>query len=175
MVENPQTTTAPTPIWSQGAPSGQAGFAAPRQEVATPDSESHPSSFTAPTLSLPRGGGAIRGIDEKFKANPATGTGSLSVPLALTPGRSGFGPQHSLEYDSSAPNGIFGMGWSLSLPSITRRTDKGIPRYLDRVPYLNSEKEDIFVLSGAEDLVPVLVTENVETNYDEFERDGYAR
>ena len=46
------------------------------------------------------------------------------------------------------------MGWSLSLPAITRRTDKGLPRYRDSLPYLDSQDEDIFVLSGAEDLVP---------------------
>jgi hypothetical protein len=28
---------------------------------------------------LPKGGGAIRGIGEKFSANPVTGTGSVSV------------------------------------------------------------------------------------------------
>ena len=40
-----------------------------------------------------QGGGAIRGIGEKFAANPVTGTSSLSVPIATSPGRSGFGPQ----------------------------------------------------------------------------------
>jgi RHS repeat-associated protein len=172
MAENPQTTAAPTPVWAQGVFSDRDGSEAP-QEGTTPDSEGRASSFTAPTLSLPKGGGAIRGIDEKFKANPATGTGSVSVPLALTPGRSGFGPQLSLDYDSSAGNGIFGMGWTLSLPSITRRTDKGIPQYLDSLAYLDSDREDIFVLSGVEDLVPVLVSDDGETCYDEFERDGY--
>src|SRR4051812_5378382 len=49
--------------------------------------------FSIPSLSLPKGGGAIRGIGEKFGVNPATGTGSHSVPIASTPGRSGFGPQ----------------------------------------------------------------------------------
>ena len=97
------------------------------------------------------GGGAIRGIGEKFAANPVTGAGSMSVPIATSPGRSGFGPQLSLSYDSGAGNGPFGFGWSLSLPSITRRTEKGIPRYLD------TQESDVFVLSGAEDLVPVLV------------------
>ena len=43
-----------------------------------------------PALSLPKGGGAIRGIGEKFSTNPATGTGSLSVPIATSPGRAGF-------------------------------------------------------------------------------------
>ncbi|MBW8877783.1 MAG: hypothetical protein JF614_22675, partial [Acidobacteria bacterium] len=105
---------------------------------------------SAPTLSLPKGGGAVRGIGEKFGVNPVTGTGSLSVPLPLSPGRAGFGPQLSLSYDSGAGNGPFGFGWSLGLPSITRKTDKGLPRYLD------AEESDVFILSGAEDLVPVL-------------------
>ena len=43
-----------------------------------------------PSLSLPKGGGAIRGIGEKFAANPVTGTGSLTVPIYTSPGRSGL-------------------------------------------------------------------------------------
>ncbi len=105
----------------------------------------------APTLSLPKGGGAIRGIGEKFAANPVTGTGTLSVPIATSPGRGGFGPQLSLTYDSGAGNGPFGFGWSLAAPAITRKTDKGLPQYRD------AEASDVFMLSGAEDLVPVLV------------------
>ena len=104
----------------------------------------------APSISLPKGGGAIRGIGEKFAANPVTGTASLSVPIYTSPGRSGFGPQLSLSYDSGAGNGPFGIGWNLSLPSITRKTDKGLPRYWD------AQESDVFILSGAEDLVPSL-------------------
>lgn len=104
-------------------------------------------NVSAPELSLPKGGGAIRGIGEKFSANPVTGTGSFSIPIAASPGRSGFGPQLSLTYDSGAGNGAFGLGWNLSLPSLSRKTDRGLPRYLSG---------DVFVLSGAEDLVPVL-------------------
>ena len=103
-----------------------------------------------PAISLPKGGGAIKGMGEKFSANPVTGTSSMSVLIATTPGRSGFGPQLSVAYDSGAGNGIFGLGWNLSIPSITRKTDKGLPRYWD------SEESDVFILSGAEDLVPVL-------------------
>ncbi len=40
----------------------------------------------APTIELPRGGGAIRGIGEKFTANPVTGTGAMSVPIPVSPG-----------------------------------------------------------------------------------------
>jgi hypothetical protein len=101
-------------------------------------------------ISLPKGGGAIRGMGEKFAANPVTGTGSMSVPLAVSPGRSGFGPQLALSYDSGAGNGPFGFGWSLSLPSITRKTEKGLPRYQD------ADESDVLILSGSEDLVPVL-------------------
>ena len=103
----------------------------------------------APAVSLPKGGGAIRGMGEKFSANAVSGTGSMSVPLATSPGRSGCGPQLALSYDSGAGNGAFGFGWSLSLPSIARKTDKGLPQYLD------SQESDVFVLSGSEDLVPI--------------------
>jgi hypothetical protein len=123
-------------------------------DVETKDaSPAAPTPFTAPQLSLPKGGGALRGIGEKFTANPVTGTGSLTVPIATSPGRSGFGPQLSLHYDSGIGNGPFGLGWSLALPSITRRTDKGLPRYDD---FETGEFTDIFILSGAEDLVPAL-------------------
>ena len=104
-----------------------------------------PKKSLTPALTLPTGGGAIRGIDEKFATNPATGTGSLSVPIATSPGRGGFGPDLALHYDSGAGGGAFGVGWSLSAPSITRKTDKGLPRYAD---------SDVFVLAGSEDLVP---------------------
>src|ERR1019366_2319521 len=102
-----------------------------------------------PSISLPKGGGAIHSIGEKFAANPVTGTGSMTVPIATSPGRSGFGPQLSLSYDSGSGNGPFGFGWHLSLPSITRKTDKGLPQYLD------ADDSDVFILFGSADLVPV--------------------
>lgn len=114
------------------------------------ESSSSEAQGLLPALSVPKGGGAIRGIGEKFAANPVTGSGSLTVPLAVSPGRAGFGPQLSLSYNSGSGNGPFGFGWSLSIPRISRKTDKGLPRYLD------AEESDVFLLSGAEDLVPVL-------------------
>ena len=103
----------------------------------------------APSVTLPKGGGAIRDIGEKFSVSAATGTAGLTVPVATSPGRAGFGPSLSLDYDSGAGNSPFGLGWHVSLPAITRKTDKGLPRYHDD-PDL-----DTFILSGAEDLVPV--------------------
>ncbi|ASW53868.1 SpvB/TcaC N-terminal domain-containing protein [Plantactinospora sp. KBS50] len=99
-----------------------------------------------PALSLPTGGGAIRAIGESFAAHPVTGTGGMSVPIPLSGGRSGFHPDLTLSYDSGGGNGPFGLGWQLSLPAISRRTDRGLPRYDDT---------DTFLLSGEDDLVPV--------------------
>jgi len=148
-----------------------------RRESSATEGTTEKGAVSPPSISLPKGGGAIRGIGEKFAANPVTGTGSLSVPLAVSPGRSGFGPQLSLSYDSGAGNGPFGFGWSLSLPAITRKTDKGLPRYRD------AEESDVFLLSGAEDLVPIfkqdangdwVVGPDGKPKFDEDERDGFT-
>jgi Salmonella virulence plasmid 65kDa B protein len=116
-------------------------------------SAEHSFRVEAPQLSLPKGGGAIRGIGEKFAANPVTGTGSMTVPINASPGRSDFGPKLSLSYGSGSGNGPFGFGWSLAVPSITRKTDKGLPQYRD------FEEGDVFILSGLEDLMSGLVFE----------------
>ena len=112
-----------------------------------------PFVVTAPKVELPKGGGAIRGIGETFSANPVTGTGSMVVPIATSPGRATFGPQLSLSYDSGSGNGPFGFGWSLSLPQVTRKTDTGLPQYDD------AGESDVFLLSGTEDLVPVFTAD----------------
>ena len=122
----------------------------PTEETAKASEEKQ--GVSAPAITLPKGGGAIHGMGEKFAANPVTGTGSMSIPIATSPGRSGFGPQLALSYDSGAGNGIFGLGWSLGQTTISRKTDKGLPRYLD------NEESDVFLFSGAEDLVPFIDT-----------------
>lgn len=104
-------------------------------------------------ISSPSGGGAQSGMGEKFSPDLFTGTGNFSVPIAVPPGRNGFQPELSLGYSSGNGNGIFGMGWAMGIPGITRKTSKGIPLYEDR--------SDIFILSGAEDLVPVSVENEI--------------
>jgi RHS repeat-associated protein len=110
------------------------------------------NSDASQTISLPKGGGALQGIGEKFSADLFTGTANFSVPIDVPAGRNGFQPQLSLAYSSGTGNGPFGLGWSLSVPGIARKTSKGIPRYDD--------VRDVFILSGAEDLVPVESGEN---------------
>jgi RHS repeat-associated protein len=105
---------------------------------------SEKSAAKGTVLSLPKGGGAIKGIGETFQANLFSGTANHSVPIAISPGRNGFGPKLSLEYSSGNGNSIFGLGWQITLPRITRKTEKGLPRY---------DSDDVFVMSGAEDLV----------------------
>jgi len=65
-----------------------------------------------------------------------------------------------LSYDSGSGNSPFGFGWSLALPAITRKTDKGLPQYAD------AEESDVFILSGAEDLMPSLVHASSEWTRD---------
>jgi RHS repeat-associated protein len=103
-----------------------------------------------PTITLPKGGGAIRGIEEKFQANPATGTATFSVPLPVSPARQGFSPALALAYDSGAGNSAFGLGWDVPIPSISRKTERRLPEYRDEAD------SDVFQLTGAEDLVPML-------------------
>ncbi|XZF16349.1 SpvB/TcaC N-terminal domain-containing protein [Chitinophagaceae bacterium MMS25-I14] len=117
------------------------------------DSSGEESPFyksQAPTISMPKGGGALKGIDEKFSVNAVNGTASLSIPLPLTPGRAGFTPALSLSYNSGGGNSEFGLGWGSGLPAIQRKTDKKLPQYND------AEETDIFLLAGSEDLVPML-------------------
>ncbi len=108
---------------------------------------SNKSGVSEQILSLPKGGGAIKGMGEKFQPDLHTGTGNFSIPISLPPGRNDFGPQLALGYSTGAGNGPFGLGWSLSIPHVSRKTSKGIPIYNDGL--------DTFILSGAEDLVPV--------------------
>ena len=102
---------------------------------------------------MPKGGGAIKGISEKFQTNPVTGTASFDLPLPVSPARD-FEPQLALTYDSGSGNGPFGLGWTLNLPSISRKTEKGLPQYLDR------QDLDTYTITGAEDMVPLLKQQN---------------
>src|SRR5262245_11784501 len=80
------------------------------------------NAIEIPKLELPRGGGALKSIDEKFTVNAANGTTRLALPLPFTPAPAT--PQLGLQYDSGSGNGAFGLGWSLDLPAISRKTDK---------------------------------------------------
>ena len=127
-------------------PRARSPGAAPQSEPQDPRPQ-HGADLL-PSVSLPKGGGAISGIGEKFQVNAATGTGTFTLPLPLSPGR--FAPSLQLSYNSGSGNGPFGFGWTLGAGAITRKTDKGLPTYDD------GDEADVFILAGVEDLVPVL-------------------
>ena len=129
----------------------------PRIDSFLPNDEPQGSDlnqFKLPEIDLPKGGGAIKGIDDKFEVNTINGTANFSTALPLSPGRNGFTPPLSLNYNSGAGNSAFGIGWQLSIPSIHIKTDKALPKY---------STEDIYLLSGSDDLVPFLVKNNQDT------------
>ncbi len=79
------------------------------------------SGTSGQIISLPKGGGALHGIGETFSPDLHTGTGNFTVPIALPPGRNGFQPQLSLVYSTGNGNGLFGLGWSLSILGVSRK------------------------------------------------------
>lgn len=123
-------------------------------------------SELAPSISVPKGGGALKNIGDKFEANAFSGSGGMSIPIAVSPGRD-LSPSLALGYSTGAGNGPFGIGWQLSVASISRKTDKGLPTYDD------AREADTFIISDAEDLVPLL--EEVEDVWTRkvFEQDGH--
>jgi RHS repeat-associated protein len=140
--------------------------------IKTDGGKSKSNAIETPSISLPRGGGAIKGIDEKFSVNAVNGTASFSLPLPFSPSR-GVSPSLNVSYNSGAGNGIFGLGWTLSLPSIKRKTDKELPRYFDE------QNSDTFLFSETEDLVPKYKKEtdgsfiiDTDGNYENQEQDS---
>ncbi|RLL55049.1 toxin [Mariprofundus sp. EBB-1] len=115
----------------------------------------------APEITLPKGGGAIKGVAEKFEVNAVNGSASFQIPLPISPARNGFAPSLSLSYNSGSGNGPFGLGWSISIPSIVRKTEKGLPTYQD------DDESDEFLLAGAEDMVPSFRKDTTKV-YEEF-------
>lgn len=117
----------------------------------------------AQVISLPKGGGALHGIGETFSPDLHTGTGNFTIPIALPSGRNGFQPQFNLVYSTGTGNGPYGLGWSLSIPGVARKTSDGIPRYRDDS---STETEwDVFLLSGSEDLVPIAASMSGATSF----------
>ncbi|WP_051452129.1 SpvB/TcaC N-terminal domain-containing protein [Actinospica robiniae] len=150
----------PAPARPPGPPAPHSGAAAATGNAAPqPDGHTEDEPFL-PSPQLPAGGGAIRGMGEKFSVAPSRGTAALSVPLALSRGRSGVGPPLALGYDSGAGNSAFGLGFDVAVPRISRKTAKGVPRYPDCAGAPGTDERDVYLLSGAEDLVPALVAQS---------------
>ncbi|WP_042585143.1 SpvB/TcaC N-terminal domain-containing protein [Burkholderia sp. MSHR3999] len=99
-------------------------------------------SIEIPALAKPDGGGSL-GYGESFSLDTVTGAARFDIPLFLSAAR-GLTPQLTLRYSSSSANGLFGLGFTLELPSISRRTSLGIPRYTGRDQFV-TETGDVLV------------------------------
>src|SRR5262249_27217208 len=88
-------------------------------------------------------------------------------PIAVPAGHQGLHPQLTLTYSTGGGNGPFGLGWSLDVPGVSRRTSKGVPRYDD--------ERDVFMLSGLEDLVPVQLETDGRRRYRPRTDSAFAR
>src|SRR4051812_20272667 len=105
------------------------------------------SGVSAQAVSLPSGGGDIRGLGESFQADLNSGTGNYSVPIGLPAGICKLQPVLQLNYSTGAGSGPWGLGWSLPVLAISRRTFRGVPTYRDA--------EDVFLYGGASELVEI--------------------
>ncbi len=83
-------------------------------------------------ISLPSGPGSIQGLGESFQPQLNSGSGTFSVPIQLPSGPTGFAPSLSIDYHTGQGNGIVGIGWKLSGPTmVSRNMDHGLPFYID--------------------------------------------
>ena len=94
-------------------------------------------SITTPSIAK---SSSIATIGKSWGAVGPTGAASFVLPIPASPGR-GWDPQLSLTYSSQAGNGPFGIGWSLGLGQISRRTNKGVPRYTDHDEIIGHDGE----------------------------------
>lgn len=94
-------------------------------------------------MTIPKGGGAYKGLKNDMDINLFSGSGTVQIPVYTSPCRD-CEPNINLEYSTAGGNGVFGMGFSLDIPAISRKTSKSIPRY---------DETDIFVMEGKGELV----------------------
>ncbi|KAB2805371.1 SpvB/TcaC N-terminal domain-containing protein [Phaeocystidibacter luteus] len=110
------------------------------------------------TPEMPEAGAFVpTNISDIEPANPATGmrliqaptanrqgSANISYPLWVPQGRNGMTPQLALNYSSDGSSGWCGLGWSISVPSISVDTRLGVPRFDE-----NQETEG-YVYNGQE-------------------------
>jgi RHS repeat-associated protein len=105
-----------------------------------------PANLSEQILALPTGAGAVGSAGQTFQTDPYTGTGRFEIPIESRTGHAGLAPALSLVYSTHGGDGIAGLGWSLNLSRVERRTDRGLPAFDDQ--------HDTFTLQGDE-LLPV--------------------
>jgi hypothetical protein len=95
-------------------------------------------SITTPSVAK---SASIATIGKSWGAVGPTGAASFELPIPMSAGR-GWDPQFSLNYSSQSGNGPFGLSWHLAgAGQISRRTQKGVPRYTDHDEIVGADGE----------------------------------
>ncbi|MBI5531670.1 MAG: hypothetical protein HY898_03070 [Deltaproteobacteria bacterium] len=126
---------------------------APNLQPASLPTGENKTGVSSQAISVPKGPGTIQGMGESFSAQPSTGIATFSVPFALPKARGAAQPSLSLGYSSSSGSGVAGIGWDVSVPFISRQTDRGLPGYLDQDAW--HPAQDRFIYNGGQELIPV--------------------
>lgn len=104
------------------------------------------STIALPKLTLPSGGGRTGDPPTAFAADENLGSGTLIFPFNLPVARE-LTLQLAISYASGGGNGLFGVGFSVDIPSFSLNTRFGVPRYDGSDP----------VTFAGNDLVPSLL------------------
>jgi hypothetical protein len=93
--------------------------------------------ITMPKLSIPKSGGSFSTRTGSYEVGNQ-GEGSFGIPLGM-PNARGVKPSLHLSYNSGSGMEVFGLGFNLTLPHITRNLDYGVPNYDDDDTFTASE------------------------------------
>jgi len=99
------------------------------------------SGMNPNTINVPKGPGSIEGLGQAFEPQLNTGGAPYGIVVVVPPGAPGGAPDLKLSYGGGGGNSPFGFGWSLSVPSIERRTFRGVPRYIDGPNGLDDDQD----------------------------------
>ncbi|MCF5068059.1 toxin [Pseudomonas syringae] len=107
-------------------------------------------SITTPSIAK---SASIATIGKSWGAVGPTGAAGLDLPIPASPGR-GWDPQLLLSYSSQSGNGEFGVGWHMTASRISRRLNKGVPRYTDKDEIIGPDGE-VWIADHHDDGTPV--------------------
>ena len=130
---NPQDALAQVQDMMSFAPQGEGGGDSPLDFInavlKTPEMP-ETSAYTPTSIKELKAADPLEGLTliQPPTANNS-GTANLSYPIEIPAGRQGMQPSLALTYSSGGGNGWLGVGWDISIPSITVETRWGVPRY----------------------------------------------
>ena len=143
---NPQDALAQVQDMMLFAPQGEGGGDSPLDFInavlKTPEMP-ETSAYTPTSIKELKAADPLEGLTlmQPPTANNS-GTANLSYSIEIPAGRQGMQPNLALTYSSGGGNGWLGVGWDISIPSITVETRWGVPRY-DQ-----SKESETYLLNG---------------------------